>query len=151
VLTLRAPDPRRYKRRGVHAEVVFEPAQTTGHTTVVMDGDYPAIPARLRLVGPIKNPVIGIDELGLEIRSRPDTVLPDSRYEMTFDLGTRAVWAIVPPEVWPEPRPGRRALEVFPARFALGPGPNTIRLSGELVAGQDLSPRLVVEARDAWI
>jgi hypothetical protein len=40
---------------------------------------------------------------------------------------------------------------VFPARFALGPGPNTIRLSGELVAGQDLSPRLVVEARDAWI
>ncbi|MGW0485786.1 fibronectin type III domain-containing protein [Nonomuraea sp. NPDC003214] len=151
-LTVKAPDPRRYAVRGVYAEVEFEPAQTTGSTTITLAGDYPRIPARLRLIGPVADPVIRHEQLGLEIRAVAGTVLPDDRYELTIDLATRVVWAIVPADVWPEPRPGRGQLAVFPARWALGPGPNTISLSGGVVAGQeDHGPRLVLEATDAWI
>ncbi|MEU4703402.1 fibronectin type III domain-containing protein [Nonomuraea dietziae] len=151
-ITLKAGDPRRYKVRSLYAEAVFAPAQTQGSTTITLDGDYPDIPARLRLVGPVKDPVIRLDPLGLEIRAKTGTVLPDARYALTIDLATRAVWAIVPPEVWPEPRPARGTLAVYPARFWLQPGVNTLTLSGGLVAGQeDASPRLVVETTDAWI
>ncbi|MET7335902.1 fibronectin type III domain-containing protein [Nonomuraea sp. NPDC005650] len=149
-LTVKAPDPRRYAVRPMYAEVEFAPGQTTGSTTITLAGDYPTIPAKMRLIGPVANPVIRLEQLGLEIRARPGTVLPDSRYELTIDLASRVVWSIVPPEVWPEPRPGRRLLGLFPARFALGPGPNTITLSGGVVAGQASGPRLVIETSDAW-
>ncbi|MFI6637201.1 fibronectin type III domain-containing protein [Nonomuraea fuscirosea] len=151
-LVVKASNPRRFARRPVYAEVTFEPAQTSGATTVVMAGDYPTIPARLRLYGPVLDPVIRVEERGLEIRTKPGTELPDARYALDIDLATREVWAILPPEVWPEPRPGRTLLSRFPAGFFLAQGPNTIRLSGALVAGQEeTSPRLVIEATDAWI
>jgi hypothetical protein len=38
----------------------------------------------------------------------------------------------------------------LPAWFQLIPGPNTITLAGDPVAGQEGQPRLVVEAYDAW-
>ncbi|MGA4995945.1 fibronectin type III domain-containing protein [Nonomuraea bangladeshensis] len=152
ILTVKAANPRRFARRPVYAEVTFEPAQTSGSTTIVMAGDYPTIPAHLVLYGPVADPVIRVEELGLEIVAKAGTVLPDARYALDIDLMTREVWAIVPPEVWPEPRPGRTALARFPSRVALAPGPNTIRLSGALVPGQEAtSPRLVIEATDAWI
>ncbi|MCK2222072.1 fibronectin type III domain-containing protein (plasmid) [Actinomadura sp. ATCC 31491] len=151
-VTVRAADPRRYATRPVHAEVEFAPAQTTGAATITLAGDYPAIPGRLRLIGPVADPVIRHEELGLQIVCKPGTVLPTSEYEITIDLATRAVWAIVPAVVWPEPRPGRKLLQVFPARFAFQRGPNTIRLSGGLVAGQeDVGPRLTLDTTDAWI
>ncbi|MEU4231178.1 fibronectin type III domain-containing protein [Nonomuraea sp. NPDC026600] len=151
-LTVKASNPRRFARRGVYAEVVFEPAHTSGSTTITMAGDYPTIPARFLLYGPVVDPVIRVEELGLEIRTRPGTVLPDARYALDIDLATREVWAIVPADVWPEPRPGRTMLSRFPIAFSLAPGPNTIRLSGGLVAGQEaMSPRLIIQATDAWI
>ncbi|MFG1976964.1 fibronectin type III domain-containing protein [Nonomuraea fuscirosea] len=150
-VTVRAADPRRYAVRGFHAEVEFAPAQTTGAATITLAGDYLAVPGALRLIGPVANPVIRHEELGLEIVCQPGTVLPTAEYEIQIDLATRAVWAIVPPEVWPEPRPGRTLLKRLPARFAFRPGPNTIRLSGEVVAGQDAGPRLVLDVTDAWI
>ncbi|TMR93289.1 fibronectin type III domain-containing protein [Nonomuraea basaltis] len=151
-LVVKASNPRRFARRSVYAEVTFEPAQTTGATTITMAGDYPTIPARFLLYGPVTEPVIRVEELGLEIRTKAGTVLPDARYALDIDLATREVWALVPPDVWPEPRPGRTMLARFPARFALAPGPNTVRLSGGLVVGQEAtSPRLVIEATDAWI
>ncbi|TMR22061.1 hypothetical protein ETD86_12905 [Nonomuraea turkmeniaca] len=151
-LILRAPDPRRYASRPVHVEVEFAPAQTSGSATVTLAGDYPGIPAKLRLIGPVANPVIRLDPLGLEIKAKPGTTLLDERYALTIDLATREVWAIVPPEVWPEPRLARSVLARFPARFALQPGPNTITLSGALVPGQETKgPRLVIEVADAWI
>ncbi|WP_433513895.1 fibronectin type III domain-containing protein [Nonomuraea sp. CA-143628] len=151
-LVVKASNPRRFARRPVYAEVTFEPAQTSGSTTVVMAGDYLTIPARFRLYGPVLDPVIKLEELGLEIHTKPGTKLPDARYALDIDLATREVWAIVPPDVYPEPRPGRTLLSRFPTRFFLAPGPNTIRLSGELVVGQEeMSPRLVIQATDAWI
>ncbi|MFI9845072.1 fibronectin type III domain-containing protein [Nonomuraea sp. NPDC051941] len=151
-IVVKASDPRRYAVRGVYAEVEFAPAQTVGSTTITLSGDHPQIPARLRLIGPVADPVIRLEELGLEIRAKPGTTLPDARYELTIDLASRVVWSVVPPEIWPEPRPGRGLLGVFPARAALQRGPNTIRLSGSLVAGQeDRGPRLVIETTDAWI
>ncbi|MFI6541524.1 fibronectin type III domain-containing protein [Nonomuraea sp. NPDC050547] len=151
-LVVKASDPRRYARRRQHAEVTFEPAQTSGAAIVTMSGDYPTIPAKLLLFGPVIDPVIRVEELALEIRTKPGTVLPDARYALDIDLATREVWALVPPDVWPEPRPGRTMLARFPSRFFLAPGPNTIRLSGGLVAGQEeTSPRLVIDATDAWI
>ncbi|MEU6713038.1 fibronectin type III domain-containing protein [Nonomuraea sp. NPDC046802] len=151
-LVVKASNPRRFARRAVYAEVVFEPAQTSGFTTITMVGDYPTIPAHMLLYGPVVEPVIRVEELGLEISTKAGTVLPDARYALDIDLATREVWALVPPDVWPEPRPGRTMLSRFPSRFALVPGPNTIRLSGGLVAGQEeMSPRLVIEATDAWI
>ncbi|MEU4330587.1 hypothetical protein [Nonomuraea dietziae] len=74
----------------------------------------------------------------------------DSRYSLDIDLATRQVWALVPPDVWPEPRPGRGMLGSFPARFALQNGPNTIVSAGQPVAGQTGTPRMVVQAWDAW-
>ncbi|MEU4229509.1 fibronectin type III domain-containing protein [Nonomuraea sp. NPDC026600] len=151
-LVLRAPDPRRYAPRPVHAEVEFAPAQTSGSATITLAGDYPGIPANLRLIGPVANPVIRLDPLGLEIRAKPGTILTDERYELTIDLATREVWAIVPPDVFPEPRLARSVLARYPARFSLQPGMNTITLSGALVAGQESKgPRLVIEVADAWI
>lgn len=149
-IAVKAADPRRYAVRPFHTEVEFEPAQTSGSAVVTLAGDYPRIPARLRLIGPVADPVISLG--GFQISTHPGTVLPDERYELTIDLGTRQVWAIVPPEVWPEPRPGRGLLRVFPARAALRPGPNLIELAGEPVPGQeDKGPRLVIEGADAWI
>ncbi|MFI6905308.1 hypothetical protein ACIBKY_28880 [Nonomuraea sp. NPDC050394] len=79
------------------------------------------------------------------IRSKPGTVLPaDSRCSLDIDLAMRVVLAHVPPEVFPEPRPGRGALGSFPARFALQNKPNT--LTGAPVPGAAGSPRMVIQA-----
>jgi hypothetical protein len=86
-----------------------------------------------------------------EYSGSPGTEVPaDPEYSYTIDLGARQVWAHVPAEVWPEPRPGRRALADLPAWWMLIPGLNTISLSGDPVAGQPGTPRLVLEAYDAW-
>ncbi|SDH69021.1 Fibronectin type III domain-containing protein [Sinosporangium album] len=151
-LTLSAADPRRYAVRGTYQEAVVEPLPGAAQVDLVLHGDYPHIPAVVRVFGPIRDFTITHVESGLVIRSKPGTVLPaDPRYSFEINLSTpRVVWAHVPPEVWPEPRPGRNALAVLPARFALQPGWNTLTLAGEPVPGEVGSPRLVVEAADAW-
>ncbi|MER5649590.1 fibronectin type III domain-containing protein [Streptosporangium sp. NPDC002524] len=152
VLTVSAGDPRRKAVRGIYREVSVPSLPGGASTVIEMSGDYPSIPARLRVWGPIKNFAITHQESGLVIRSKAGTVLPaDARYSVEIDLATRLVLAYVPPEVWPEPRPGRTLLAALPARFALQPGPNTLTLSGEVAPGQVGSPRMVVEATDSWV
>ncbi|WP_157549790.1 hypothetical protein [Nonomuraea candida] len=75
----------------------------------------------------------------------------DPQYSLSFDLATRQVWAYVPPEIWPVPRPGRPAVAHLPAWFMLLRGVNTLTLAGQPLAGASGSPRLVVEAFDAWV
>ncbi|MBG0819023.1 fibronectin type III domain-containing protein [Planomonospora sp. ID82291] len=151
VISLMAPDPRRTAVRPIYAETAVETLPGSASAHIYMTGDYRWIPARIQVWGPIRDFVITHEESGLVIRSRPGTVLPaDSRYSLDIDLATRVVLAHVPPEVWPEPRPGRIMLGSFPARFALSHGPNTLTLAGQPVDGQVGSPRMVVQAWDAW-
>ncbi|WP_449060596.1 fibronectin type III domain-containing protein [Planomonospora algeriensis] len=151
VLNLVAPNPRRTAMRPVYDEVAIETMPGSASARIVMNGDYRWIPARIRVWGPIREWSITHEQSGLVIRAKPGTVLPaDSRYSLEFDLATRVVLAHVPPEVWPEPRPGRGMLGAFPARFALSSGVNTLTLAGEKVDGQVGSPRMVIEAWDAW-
>ncbi|GAB2468403.1 hypothetical protein GCM10027187_40750 [Streptosporangium sandarakinum] len=148
---LLAPDPRRTAVRPLYTEAAIETLPGSVSAQVFMSGDYRWIPARIRLWGPIRNFTLTHEETGLVIRSKPGTVLPaDSRYSLDIDLATRMVLAYVPPDVYPEPRPGRGVLGSFPARFALQNGPNTITLAGEAVAGEVGHPRMVIQAWDAW-
>ncbi|GAA2411755.1 hypothetical protein GCM10010404_82090 [Nonomuraea africana] len=151
VVTLKAPDPRRTAVRPIYDEVAVPVLPGSASSEIILAGDYPWIPARIRIWGPIKDFTITHEQTGLTIKSKPGTSLPaDSRYSLDIDLATRQVWAFVPPDVWPEPRPGRGMLGSFPARFALQTGANTITLAGQPVAGQTGSPRMVIQAWDAW-
>ncbi|MEU4703403.1 fibronectin type III domain-containing protein [Nonomuraea dietziae] len=150
-LTLKAADPRRYAVTPVRASAVIAALPGEATLTVTMSGTYPKVPARMRLYGPIKDFLITHEESGTVMRAMPGTTLPaDPRYSLSFDLASRQVWAHVPPEVWPQPRPGRSALAHLPAWFTLIPGSNTITLAGQPVPGEVGTPRLVVEAYDAW-
>ncbi|MER5322325.1 fibronectin type III domain-containing protein [Streptosporangium roseum] len=151
-ITVSAADPRRKAVRGIYREAELDWVFGEASAIITMAGDYPSIPARLQVWGPIKNFLITHSQSGLVIRSKPGTVLPaDDRYSVEIDLATRLVLAHVPPEVWPEPRPGRGLLAALPARFALQPDINTLTLSGEPVPGETGMPRMVVEAVDAWM
>ncbi|WP_433513734.1 hypothetical protein ACQP2T_60995 [Nonomuraea sp. CA-143628] len=135
--------------RPIYDEVAIETLPGSASSNVHMSGDYRWIPAQIRVWGPIRDFTIIHQESGLMIRSKPGTVLPtDSRYSLDIDLATRVVLAYVPPDVYPEPRPGRGALGSFPARFALQNRPNTIALAG---AGSGGSPRMVIQAWDSWL
>ena len=150
VLTLVAEDPRRYAVQPVYAEASPPVLPGAGEVVVDLEGDYPAIPGVLTVYGPIRNFTITHVESGLVIAARDGVVLPaDDRYRVEIDLRTRLVWAHVPPEVDPEPRPARSLLARFPSRFALQPGRNTLRLEGE-ATGDEGRPRLTVHARNAW-
>ncbi|MFG6197725.1 fibronectin type III domain-containing protein [Nonomuraea sp. JJY05] len=151
VLPLLAPNPRRTAVRPIYDEVAIETLPGSASISIHMAGDYRWIPAQIRVWGPIKDFTITHQESGLVIRTKPGTVLPsDSRYSLDIDLATRVVLAYVPPDVYPEPRPGRGALGSFPARFALQNGPNTLTLTGVPVPGEVGSPRMVIQAWDSW-
>ncbi|MFC4014574.1 fibronectin type III domain-containing protein [Nonomuraea purpurea] len=151
VLPLLAPNPRRTAVRPIYDEVAVETLPGSASISIHMAGDYRWIPAQIRVWGPIKDFTITHQESGLVIRTKPGTALPaDSRYSLDIDLATRVVLAYVPPDVYPEPRPGRGALGSFPARFALKNGPNTLILAGDPVPGAAGSPRMVVQAWDSW-
>ncbi|MGW2220491.1 fibronectin type III domain-containing protein [Nonomuraea sp. NPDC001684] len=151
VVPLLAPNPRRTATRPIYDEVSIEVLPGSASAHILMDGDYRSIPAQIRVWGPIRDFTITHEETGLVIRTKPGTVLPaDSRYSLDIDLATRSVLAYVPPDVHPEPRPGRGALGSFPARFALQNGPNTLTLAGQPVAGAVGSPRMVIQAWDSW-
>ncbi|MFD9947732.1 fibronectin type III domain-containing protein [Nonomuraea sp. NPDC059023] len=150
-VTLKIADPRRYATTPVRALAVVASLPGEAAMTVQLNGTYPTIPARMRLYGPIKNFTITHEESGTVMRAMPGTVVPaDTRYSYTIDLSARQVWAHVPPEVWPVARPGRSALAHLPAWWHLIPGTNTITLAGEPVPGQPGTPRLALEAYDAW-
>ncbi|WP_043637075.1 fibronectin type III domain-containing protein [Nonomuraea candida] len=151
VLTLTAPNPRRTAVRPIYDEVMVETLPGSASASIHMAGDYQWIPAVIRVWGPIKDFTITHQESGLVIRSKAGTILPaDARYSLELDLATRVVLAYVPPDVHPEPRPGRGVLGSFPARFAPQNGPNTITLSGDPVPGEVGSPRMVIQAWDSW-
>lgn len=152
-LTLVAGDPRRYAITPVYAEGSADPESATPRATVTLHlaGDYKTIPGVITVFGPIRGFTIRHVELGLVIRAREVAVLPaDDRYTLEIDLGTRLVWAYAPEEVQPEPQPARSWLELFPARFMLRPGTNTLILEGE-PTGEDGVPRMAVRARSAWV
>ncbi|MER5649589.1 fibronectin type III domain-containing protein [Streptosporangium sp. NPDC002524] len=151
-LTLSAADPRRYATTPTTAAAVIAslPGETT--LTLTMAGNYPAIPARIRLYGPVKDFSLAHEESGTLMRAMPGTILQaNPGYSLGLDLATRMVWAYVPPEIWPDPRPGRAALAHLPAWFMLLPGQNTLTLSGDPVPGQPGTPRIAIEAYDAWV
>ncbi|WP_433541981.1 fibronectin type III domain-containing protein (plasmid) [Streptosporangium sandarakinum] len=151
-LTVSAADPRRYAVAPVSATAVISALPGQASATLTLAGTYPEIPARIRLYGPLQNWTLTHEESGTVMRAMPGTVLPaNSSYSLGLDLATRQVWAYVPPEVWPEPRPGRSMLAHLPAWFHLLPGLNTLTLAGEPVAGQVGTPRMAVEAFDAWV
>ncbi|MFI6900258.1 fibronectin type III domain-containing protein [Nonomuraea sp. NPDC050394] len=152
-LPLKVSDPRRYATVPVSAEAVIGALPGEAAATIELSGTYPSIPARLRLYGPIREWTITHRETGTVMRGMPGDAsrLPaDPRYSFTIDLASRQVLAHVPPEVWPGPRPGRSALAHLPAWFHLIPGINTITLTGSPVTGESGTPRLVIEAFDAW-
>ncbi|GAA4209419.1 hypothetical protein GCM10022252_75940 [Streptosporangium oxazolinicum] len=149
-LVVSASDPRRYQSRGIYQEVMLPPLPGEASATITLAGDYLTIPAKLRLYGPIRDFTLTHEESGLVIASKPGQVLTDARYSLEIDLATRVVWAHVPPEVWPEPRPGRGVLRLLPSAFMLRPGPNTITVAGQAVAGQTGLARMVIETADAW-
>ncbi|WP_433357805.1 fibronectin type III domain-containing protein (plasmid) [Microtetraspora malaysiensis] len=149
-LTVRAENPRRYAIVPIYSEATATAMPGTATISVTFDGDYPTIPGVLTVFGPIKGFTITHAESGLVIMAKPGVELPaDDRYSVEIDLRTRLVWAHVPEEFDPEPRPGRSLLGRFPAWFSLRPGPNTLVLSGAAGAGSG-RPRLVLTARDAW-
>ncbi|MFC4014578.1 fibronectin type III domain-containing protein [Nonomuraea purpurea] len=151
-LTVKATDPRRYAVAPVSATAVVASLPGEASLTLTMAGTYPQIPARMRLYGPIKDWTITHEESGTVMRAMTGSSLPaDPQYSLGFDLATRQVWAYVPPEIWPVPRPGRSAVAHLPAWFMLLPGANTLTLAGQPIAGVSGSPRLVVEAFDAWV
>ncbi|GAB2468427.1 hypothetical protein GCM10027187_40780 [Streptosporangium sandarakinum] len=151
-LTLKAPDPRRYAVAPVSASAVVPDLPGEASLTLTMAGTYPQIPARLRLYGPVRDWTITHQESGTVMRAMTGSSLPaDPRYSLSFDLATRQVWAYVPPEIYPAPRPGRSAVAHLPAWFMLLPGVNTLTVAGQPVAGASGGPRLVVEAYDAWV
>ncbi|MET7335903.1 fibronectin type III domain-containing protein [Nonomuraea sp. NPDC005650] len=150
-ITVKASDPRRYALTPVRATAVIGSLPGQAQITVTMEGTYRTIPARLRLFGPIKDWTITHEESGTVMRAKPGGFVPaDTAYSYTIDLGVRQMWAHVPPEVWPEPRPGRSALAGRPAWWMLIPGTNTITVAGAPVPGQPGTPRLALEAYDAW-
>ncbi|MFI9845073.1 fibronectin type III domain-containing protein [Nonomuraea sp. NPDC051941] len=150
-IPLKAADPRRYATVATRAAAVVSSLPGEASMTVTLEGTYRKIPARLRLFGPIRDWTIEHAESGTLMRAKPGSFVPaDPAYSYLVDLGARQVWAHVPPEVWPVPRPGRSALAHRPAWWTLIPGPNTITLSGQPVAGQPGTPRLILEAYDAW-
>ncbi|MBG0819020.1 fibronectin type III domain-containing protein [Planomonospora sp. ID82291] len=150
--TLKAPDPRRYATVPVAASAVVASLPGEASLTLTLAGTYPQIPARMRLYGPIRDWTVTHQESGTVMRAMTGSSLPaDPRYSLGFDLATRQVWAYVPPEVYPEPRPGRAMVAHLPAWFQLLPGLNTITLAGQPVDGVSGAPRLVVEAYDAWV
>ncbi|WP_171074806.1 fibronectin type III domain-containing protein [Nonomuraea basaltis] len=152
-LPLKVADPRRYAIVPVSATAVIGTLPGEASAVIELSGTYANIPARLRLFGPIRGWTITHEETGTVMRGMPGDAsrLPaDPRYSFTFDLASRQVLAHVPPTVWLGPRPGRSALAHLPAWFHLIPGVNTITLAGEPVAGEVGTPRLVVEAYDAW-
>ncbi|WP_449060593.1 fibronectin type III domain-containing protein [Planomonospora algeriensis] len=152
VLTLKAADPRRYAVVPVSASAVVDELPGEASLTLTMAGTYPQIPARLRLYGPIREWTITHHESGTVMRAMTGSSLPaDPRYGLEFDLATRQVSAHVPVEIWPVPRPGRAAVAHLPAWFMLLPGVNTLTVAGQAVDGAPGSPRLVVEAYDAWV
>ncbi|WP_170223053.1 fibronectin type III domain-containing protein [Nonomuraea turkmeniaca] len=151
-IPLMTADPRRYATTPVRAAAVVTSLPGQASMVVTLDGTYSSIPARLRLFGPILDWTITHEETGTVMRSAPGKFVPaDTRYSFTIDLGVRQVWGHVPPEVWPEPRPGRSALTGRPAWWMLIPGTNTITLAGEPLPGQPGTPRLALEAYDAWL
>ncbi|MFG6197729.1 fibronectin type III domain-containing protein [Nonomuraea sp. JJY05] len=151
-LTVKAADPRRYAVAPVSASVVVGALPGEASLTLTMAGTYPQIPARMRLYGPIRDWTITHEESGTVMRAMTGSSLPaDPHYSLSFDLATRQVWAYVPPEIYPVPRPGRSAVAHLPAWFMLLPGPNTLTLAGQPIAGVTGTPRLVVEAFDAWV
>ncbi|MEU6713037.1 fibronectin type III domain-containing protein [Nonomuraea sp. NPDC046802] len=152
-LPLKVADPRRYAVVPVTATAVIGELPGEASAVIELSGTYATIPARMRLYGPLRDWTITHEETGTVMRGMPGDAsrLPaDPRYSFTIDLAARQVLAHVPAEVWPEPRPGRSALAHLPAWFHLIPGVNTITLAGEPVAGEPGSPRLVIEAYDAW-
>ncbi|MEV0996775.1 fibronectin type III domain-containing protein [Nonomuraea sp. NPDC050202] len=152
-LPLKVADPRRYAVVPVTATALIGSLPGEASATIELSGKYATIPARMRLYGPIQAWTITHEETGTVMRGMPGDAsrLPaDPRYSFTIDLAARQVLGHVPPEVWPEPRPGRSALAHLPAWFHLIPGINTITLAGEPVTGQAGTPRLVIEAYDAW-
>ncbi|MGW2220488.1 fibronectin type III domain-containing protein [Nonomuraea sp. NPDC001684] len=150
--TVKATDPRRYAVAPVSATAVVASLPGKASLTLTMAGTYPQIPARMRLYGPIRDWTITHEESGTVMRAMTGSSLPDNPlYSLGFDLATRQVWAYVPPEVWPVPRPGRSAVAHLPAWFMLLRGPNTLTLAGQPVPGATGKARLVVEAYDAWV
>ncbi|GAA4209423.1 hypothetical protein GCM10022252_75950 [Streptosporangium oxazolinicum] len=151
-VVLRAKDPRRYATVATTATAVIDSLPGEASTTLTLSGTYATIPARIRLFGPIRDFTLTHEESGTVMRAMPGTTLPaDPGYSLSLDLATRQVWAHVPPQVWPQPRPGRGALAHLPAWFHLLRGVNTLTLAGQPVVGQSGSPRIVVEAFDAWV
>ncbi|WP_433513894.1 fibronectin type III domain-containing protein [Nonomuraea sp. CA-143628] len=152
-LPLKVADPRRYALVPVTATAVIGSLPGEASATIELSGTYATVPARMRLYGPLRNWTITHEETGTVMRGMPGDAskLPaDPQYSFTIDLAARQVLGHVPPEVWPEPRPGRSALAHLPAWFHLIPGINTITLAGEPVTGEAGTPRLVIEAYDAW-
>ncbi|MER5322326.1 fibronectin type III domain-containing protein [Streptosporangium roseum] len=151
-ITVSAADPRRYAVAPISASAVVTSLPGSASLTLTLAGNYAEVPARIRLYGPIRDFTIRHEESGTLMRAMPGQILPaNASYSLSLDLATRQVWAHVPPEVWPEPRPGRAALAHLPAWFMLMPGENTLTLAGDPVAGQPGTPRMVVEAYDAWV
>ncbi|MEU4231177.1 fibronectin type III domain-containing protein [Nonomuraea sp. NPDC026600] len=152
-LPLKVADPRRYALVPVSATALIASLPGKASATIELSGTYATVPARMRLYGPLRSWTITHEETGTVMRGMPGDAskLPaDPRYSYTIDLAARQVLGHVPPEVWPEPRPGRSALAHLPAWFHLIPGINTITLAGEPVTGEAGTPRLVIEAYDAW-
>jgi chitodextrinase len=150
---LKVADPRRYALVPVTATAVIGSLPGEASAVIELSGTYATIPARMRLYGPLREWTITHEETGTVMRGMPGDAskLPaDPQYSFTIDLASRQVLAHVPPALWLGPRPGRSALAHLPAWFSLIPGINTITLAGEPVAGEPGTPRLVVEAYDAW-
>jgi len=146
-LSVTAGDPRRYVARPTRAVAVVESLPGEAAAVIEMTGTYPQVPARLRLYGPIRNWVISHRESGLALRSRSGLWLPaDPDTSLAIDLGARTVTYYQ----GGVPGPGRAQVAHLPGWFLLVPGTNTITLSGEPAPGSAGTPRLVVEAYNAY-
>ncbi|MEU4704636.1 hypothetical protein [Nonomuraea dietziae] len=67
VLTVKAPDPRRTAVRPIYLEVAVPVLPGSASGEVFLAGDYPWIPARIQVWGPIKDFTITHEQTGLVI------------------------------------------------------------------------------------
>ncbi len=149
-LGLLAPDPRRYVIEPVYGTAVIPALPGSAVATVELEGNYPQVPGRMRLYGPIKDFTITHAETGATLRAAAGTELPaDPEYSVGIDLAARTVTSYVPAGVSATPLAGRKLLAHLPGWFQLVPGVNTFTLAGA-VSGEAGTPRLVVEAYGAF-
>ncbi|MBG0818247.1 fibronectin type III domain-containing protein [Planomonospora sp. ID82291] len=150
-IRLRAADPRRYALTPTRADAMIDTLPGVAEVSILLEGDYPYIPATLRLYGPIRDwQVRHVESGGLLQAVSGGSIPANPDYSVEIDLGTRSVTAHVPVEIWPEPRPGRALLRHPPGWFTLQPGLNTLQFEGAAVVGEVGRPRLLVETQDAW-